>query len=166
MALAVALALTATIVGPAAAAKKKKSKGPKPYVSEEVTIQVGHSAMYGNSGTVLGITAQEFINTCAIPGSNGLDAYVFEVPVDYQKIDTSVSAIGTGGALPYDLDMFFFDEGCQVTGVSQTTSVDEIGLAPAGSAYILVHNFGEGTAGGGDSVTAHIELKPYVAATF
>lgn len=162
LALLLTLVLAASIGGSAAAAKKKP-KGPKPYKSEEVTIEVAHSVHHGNSGTIVGLTAQEFMNTCAIPNSNGVDAYVWEVPADYKNVDASISAIGSGaGPEGYDLDIFLFDESCTITFASQSTSSDELAFMGKGTAYILVYNFGspQSPAGGGGPVTAHFELKP------
>jgi hypothetical protein len=155
------VALAASLSGPAAAAKKKK--GPKPYKSEEVTIQLGHTVQYGNSGTVVGITGQEFINSCAIPNSNGVDAYVWEVPESYKNVDATITAFGSGGTAGYDLDIFLFNESCEVTFASQTTSSDETAIMAKGTAFILIHNFGSPSSpvGGGDPATARFELKPY-----
>lgn len=160
-----ALALSASLLGPAEAGKKKKIK---PYVSESVTIQLAHSAQYGNSGTVATVTGQEFINTCAIPNSNGFDSYVFEVPAAWQKAEASLEAIGDSATtVAYDLDLFTFDASCAITLAAQGTGGDETTVMPKGTAYILIHNFGSATdAGGGDPVTAHIELKPYKAPTY
>lgn len=162
LALLLTIAVIASLAGPAAAGKKKK-KGPKPYKSEEVTIQLGHAVAYGNSGEILGITPQEFVNTCAIPTTNGVDAYVWEVPEDYRNIDALITAYGAGGTAGYDLDIFLFDDACAVTMASQNTTTDETTVMTKGTAYIMVHNFGAATAqvGGSDAVTARFELKPY-----
>ena len=162
------LALAASLAGPAAA----KKKGPKPYKSEEVTIQVGHSVQYNNSCnaecTAVGVTPQEFIRSCAIPSSNGFDAYVWEVPAAYKNVNASLTAFGSGGSAGYDLDVFLFDDACEITMVSQSTSVDETTIMAPGTAYILIYNFGSPSSpvGGGDSATARFELKPYVAPKF
>ena len=165
-ALLMTLVLATSLAGTAAAAKKKP-KGPKPYKSEEVTIQFGHTVQYGNSGTVVGVTPQEFINSCALPASNGLDAYVWAVPDEYKNVDATITAFGSGGSVPYDLDIFLFDESCGITMASQNTTVDETTVMQKGTAFILIHNFGDPAtqAGGGDAVTAHFELKPYTAST-
>lgn len=154
--------LAASLGAPAAAAKKK-AKGPKPYKSEEVTIQLGHTVSYGNSGTIVGLTGQEFLNTCAIPNTNGVDAYVWPVPEAYENVDASIAAIGSGGTAGYDLDLFLFDESCKITLASQSSSPDETTIMAKGTAYILVYNFGTPSTpvGGSDPVTAHFELKPY-----
>ena len=164
--LAVLLTLVlATSLAGTATAGKKKAKGPKPYKSEEVTIQFGHTVQYGSSGTVVGVTPQEFINSCAIPASNGLDAYVWEVPDDYKNVDALITAFGAGSAIGYDLDIFLFDEACGITFASQGTTADESTVMAKGTAFILIHNYGSPSSpqGGGDTVTAYFELKPYTA---
>jgi hypothetical protein len=161
LALLMTIALAASIAGPATAGKKKK--GPKPYKSEEVTIQIGHSVLYGTAGTLVSITGQEFMNACSLPTTNGIDAYVWEVPEDYKNVDALVSAFGAGGSAGYDLDIFLFDDACGITMASQNTTTDETTVMTKGTAYILVYNFGTSSTpvGGSDPVTAHIELKPY-----
>ncbi|HVF12446.1 MAG TPA: hypothetical protein VNA87_05100 [Actinomycetota bacterium] len=162
LAILLALIVAASLASPATAGKKKP-KGPKPYKSEEVTIQLGHSILYGNSGQVIGITAQEFINSCAIPTTNGFDAHVWEVPAEYKNVDALITAFGAGGSAGYDLDILLFDDACGVSFASQSESPDETTVMAKGTAYILVYNFGaaESPVGGSDSVTAHFELKPY-----
>ena len=147
------LGLLVAFSGPATA--KKKKKGPKPYTSEEATINIGHPVFYGQAGTPLSLTAQDFLNSCAIPGSNGLDAYVYEVPADYQKITASIQAFGSEGSqVAYDLDIFLYDSSCTQVGVYNSTSADEGGVAPKGTAFVLLYNYT------GDPVTVHYELKP------
>jgi hypothetical protein len=150
------LGLAVSIVGPAGA-KKKKKKAPKPYVTEEVEIQLGHPMNNGNTGTLTSVTGQEFLNTCAIPASNGVDGWVFEVPAEYQKISTSAEATGTSvtdAAAPADLDMYFYDEGCAQVGQANAAGTDEFGAMSPGVAFIFLHNY----AGG--PTTAKITLKP------
>ena len=162
LALLMTIALAASFAGSAAAAKKKP-KGPKPYKSEEVTIQLGHTISYGNTGTIVGITGQEFIRSCAIPNSNGVDAYVWAVPDDYKNVEAQLDAFGSGGTAGYDLDVVFFDESCAITFASQSTTSDEVAYMPKGTAYILIYNFGapDSPVGGSGPATARFELKPY-----
>lgn len=163
LALLLAMIVAASLANPAVAAKKRKPKGPKPYKSEEVTIQLGHSVLYGYSGEILGITPQEFVNTCAIPMTNGFDAYVWEVPEDYRDVEAMITAIGTPNTVGHDLDIFLFDDSCTVTLASQSTNADETTVMSKGTAYILVYNFGAAASpvGGSDPVTAHFELERY-----
>ena len=147
------LALTAALAGPSVA--KKKKKGPKPYTSEEVTVQLGHPVFYGASGTVVGVTPQEFIRSCALPSSNGLDAYVFEVPKDYQKIQASIEATGSAEGIEHDIDIYLFDSSCTSTGAFNAAGTDESGVIAAGTAFILLHNYT------GGPTTMQFTLKPY-----
>ncbi|MDQ3956825.1 MAG: hypothetical protein M3273_00730 [Actinomycetota bacterium] len=150
----VAASLVAAPVGASALAKGKK-KGPKPWVSPTVTIQIGHPAAHSQSGTLLTVTAQEFIRRCALPASNGVDAYVFAVPDDYKGLEASVKAIGTGGTVQErDLDLYLYDASCTETVYYNAVGTDEFGVLTADTEYILLHNYL------GDPVTAHIELTP------
>lgn len=151
----VAAALVAVPAGTGALAKAKKKKGPKPYVSEEITIQAGHPAFHSQSGTLITITAQEFIRTCAVPGTNGVDAAVFEVPADYKGLTASIKALGSAaGPGGYDLDLYLFDESCTEVGFYNPTGTDEVGILTPETAFILVHQYAPGP------VTTHIELAP------
>ncbi|MEA2447343.1 MAG: extracellular elastinolytic metalloproteinase [Actinomycetota bacterium] len=154
--IALAIALPLLLAGPAAVAGKK---APKPYKSEEVTIAVPHPVLYGQSGAVNTITAKEFEQSCAIPSSNGLDAYVFEVPKEYKNVQAQISAIGTA-ATPagYDLDIYLYDASCKTTFAINAEGTDESGIVPKGTAFILIHNYV-----GEPGLSAHIELEPYKA---
>ena len=151
---AIDLGLTlALALSPQAARAGKKM--PKPYKSEEVSIAVAHPIFYGSTQSVNTLTAKEFEARCAIPTSNGLDAYVFEVPAAYQKVVANVEAIGTAtGPAGYDLDMFIYDKSCKVTNAFQAEGTDEAGMIPKGSAYVLVHNYL-----GDPGTKLHITLK-------
>lgn len=150
----VAAALVAAPAGTGALAKAKKKKGPKPYVSSEIAIQTGHTAAHGPSGTLVTVTAQEFIRRCALPASNGVDAAVYEVPADYRGLMAPVKAIGTGAAAAYDLDLYLFDESCNEVAYYNPVGTDEVGIITADTAFVLVHNYEPGP------VTVHIELTP------
>lgn len=148
--------ILALIASPVAAKGKKKKKGPAPYKSENVNVIVPHPIFYTTTGEVLNITGQEFMNQCAVPASNGLDGYVFEVPEDYRKITSSVKAIGTpGGPASYDLDMILFDESCEITFAFQAVGTDETGLASPGTAWVLVYNYL-----GDPNLALHLEMTP------
>ena len=151
--------LLAAMVHPAFAAKKKL----KPYKSDEVTVGLAHPVFFGNTGSVNSVTAKEFENSCAIPASNGLDAYVFEVPKEYQTVQAMVKAVGSGAATPagYDLDIYMYDKDCVVKLAANAEGTDETGVMPIGTAYVLVQNYL------GEPQTAfHLELAPYKAPSF
>lgn len=148
-------ALVVSLQGPAAAQKKKKkAKGPKPYVSETVTIAVAHPVFYGTTGAPRAVTAAEFEATCALPSSNGLDAYVFEVPAAYQKIDSTITTVSSGGPAGYDIDMYLYGEDCTVSLAYNSESIDETGVMPKGTHFVLLHNYL------GGPVETSFELRP------
>ncbi|MFP5298050.1 MAG: hypothetical protein ACLGHL_03555 [Actinomycetota bacterium] len=152
IACALVVGLMTAVVGPAGA-KKKKSKGPKPYKSEEVTIQVGHPVFYGQTGSPKSVTAMEFEQNCAIPSSNGFDAYFFEVPETYHDVEATISSYGSAGPEGYDLDIYLYDENCKVTIAFNSTSLDETGILTKGTRYIMIHNYT------GGPTQAYFELK-------
>ena len=149
--IAVAAAL-AVVVAPSAASAGKK---PKPYKSETVSIATGHPVFSSASGTVVSVTAQEFINTCSIPASNGLDAYVFEVPAEYQNIEAKLEATGTGAAAPaYDVDVYTYDSSCVQNSAQNSPGTDQSGYLFKGTAFVLVHNYEPGP------LDVQLTLKP------
>lgn len=159
LALALVL-LLAAMVHPAMAGKKKPKV--KPYKSEQGTIAVAHPLFYDATGSINSVTAKEFETSCATPASNGVDAYVFEVPAAYQSITASVKAIGVAQTpAAYDLDAYMYDKDCALIAKSNSEGTDESGVMPAGVAWILVDNYlGE------PAVSLHIELAPYTPPTF
>lgn len=139
---AVALGLSVSLLGPASAGKKKKA--PKPFVTE-FSMEVGHPVLNSYSeGSLVSVTGQEFLNTCAVPSTNGVDGFVVEVPEAMQKLASSVEASGTSAtdaAVPADMDMYFFDANCEPTGLANAAGTDEFGAFLPGTAFIFVHNY-------------------------
>jgi hypothetical protein len=156
LAITLAIVLAATLVGPATAGKKKKA--PKPYTSEEGIIAVPHTMLYASSGEINSITANEFEQRCAIPASNGLDAYVYEVPKEYQNIEADIAAHAKA-QVAWDLYAFFFKADCSLQPYSLqaagTVAMNDVeGIMPAGTAWVLLADFA------GDPATVWFELKP------
>jgi len=92
----------------------------------------------------VGVTPQEFINSCSLPSSNGLDAAVFEVPKDYQNITSQIEATGVGttdSVLPADIDIYLFDSSCVEVGKFNSVGTSESGVLSAGTAFVLLHNY-------------------------
>lgn len=150
--IAVAAALALVVAPSTALAGKKK---PKPYTSEKVSIAAGHPVFNGASGSVLAVTAAEFIGRCAVPATNGLDAYVFEVPKAYQKLQSSLEVTGAPG-LPYnyDIDVYLFNSSCEITSAQNSPGTDQSGFLLKGTSYVLVHNYEPGP------VEVQLNLKP------
>ena len=147
--------LALSLVAGAQSAWAGKRKAPKPFKSEQVTLTVPHPVAYSSTESVNSITAKEFENTCALPSTNGLDAYVFEVPAAFKKYDARIEAIGeAAGPAGYDIDIYLYDASCAVTFAFNAAGTDETGLLPKGTAFILIHNYL------GDPATkAHIEIS-------
>ncbi|HEV3472189.1 MAG TPA: hypothetical protein VG408_03155, partial [Actinomycetota bacterium] len=61
-----------------------------------MTIAIAHPILHTSTGDAVNVTIQEFKTRCALPGTQGLDAHIFEVPDVYRTIDAGVSAIGAG----------------------------------------------------------------------
>ena len=150
--IAVAAAFAIVVAPSTALAGKKK---PKPYKSDTVTIEMGHPVFNGYSGSVVAVTAQEFLARCELPASNGLDAYVFEVPKDYQKLEADFEVTGAPG-LPYayDIDAYLFDSSCKLLSAQNSPGTDQTGMLFKGTAFMLVHNYEPGP------VEVQLSLKP------
>lgn len=152
------IGLVAGSMMPATAGKKKKKK-PKPYKSEEGMIVAPHTLLFSATGEVNSVTAREFENRCAIPATNGLDAYVYEVPPEYQKIAAKITAKGNSN-IGHDFYIFFYDKDCVRNPMSVSASaaiaekVDAEGVMPKGTAWVLIADFCC------DPATLHYELKP------
>ena len=150
------LAALAIVAAPSTAIAGKKKKGPKPFVSETVSVAMGHPVLNGQSGSLVSITGQEFLNTCAIPASNGLDGYVFELPAEYQTIQSSVEVMGvTPAGDQYDVDLYAFDADCVQKQALNTAGTDESGSLLEGAKYVFIHNYLPGP------LDVSFELKPY-----
>ena len=134
----VACLLGAALALPAEAKKKKKKKKKPP-----VTFQTEGSFAAANPATIegYGVTQNEFVNTCAIPASQGLDGYVIELPKKVTKVTSTVTVSGGDASGIYDLDMYFFDKDCASKGAASTAGEDETGAMPAGTKYVVVSAF-------------------------
>lgn len=141
VALMLVLGLAAgALAGPAAAKKKKKKKGKK---KPPVTFTAEGSLAGGNPSDYMaggGVTRNEFLATCAIPASQGVDGYVIEVPAAVSKVNSDAALTGSD-LIGYDLDMYFFTDTCAPNGEASTAGGDEFGFMPAGTSYVLVSAF-------------------------
>lgn len=134
---AIVVALIAGLLGGALVAPvDAKKKKPKPVkFSATGTLAVGHP---GTVEAEAGITRNEFLNSCAIPQSQGVDGYVIELPAKVTKVNSNVTLSGADAAGILDLDLYFFSATCDSTGAISTPSVNEAGLMAAGTKYVLV----------------------------
>ena len=127
--------LLGAAMAPATAAKKKKPKKPPVTFEESGSLAIGHP---GDVEAEASITRTAFLQSCAVPPSQGTDGYVIALPPEITAANSNVSLSGGDATGVHDLDMYFFDESCSSTGAISTTEVDEFGLMPAGTSYVLV----------------------------
>lgn len=131
----VACLLVGAVVAPAEAGKKKKPKKAPVTFEESGSLAIGHPATVEAEN---GIARAEFLQSCAIPATQGTDGYVIELPPEITAVNSNVNLSGGDAAGLHDLDMYFFDETCSPNGALSTEAVDEFGLMPAGTSYVFV----------------------------
>lgn len=131
----VACLLLGALVAPAEAGKKKKPKKPPVTFEESGSLAIGHPATVEAEG---GIARTEFLQSCAVPTSQGTDGYVIVLPPEITAVNSNVTLSGGDASGFHDLDMYFFDESCAPKGAISTEAVDEFGLMPAGTSYVFV----------------------------
>jgi len=154
------VALGASLLGSTAIAGKKKKKAPQPWKSEEAVIAVPHTMLISSTGERNNVTLREFENRCEIPASNGLDAWVYEVPKEYQAIQSDIAARGVAGQTR-SFYVIMYDENCEMklylTGSDAIPSAedDTEGIMPPGIAYLGIASFF-----GHPGATVWVEAKP------
>jgi hypothetical protein len=116
---------------------------PDPDYTDSGTITAPNPAAGDPTGlaNVFGVTGTEMSTTCTFPpASQGADAWVTKFPLGFSDGLHSVSVKGTSDAdetLGHDLDLYFLDSDCQVTGSVATSAADESAVIPPGSVYLL-----------------------------
>lgn len=142
--LAVALALLAgAFVGPAAASDPITFEASGRFAVANIPEQSGVLPAYN-----WGVTGTEFVATCAIPSTQGLDGYVVELPDEISTVPGEVSIKWSDMAGIYvtsiaPLYMVFFGADCRYrgwTGYPAAGQGDYVrhGTFDAGTKYILV----------------------------
>ena len=92
---------------------------------------------------VVSVTEQEFAETCAVPvTSQGVDAYIFELPSAYATASGKVTVRGSSVA-PYDLDVWFWASDCRYLPTSGFVDgdPDETGSLPRDTRFIEVRAY-------------------------
>lgn len=122
------------LVAPAIAKKK-----PRPVRFEESgAIAAGYP---GDFAAGVNVTRNTFLESCAIPPTQGTDGYVIELPAKVSAQAANVTLTGADLTGLYDVDMHFFDESCAPNGALSSELSDEFGLMPEGTRYVLVTAF-------------------------
>lgn len=85
-----------------------------------------------------GITEGEFRSTCRVPRSQGLDAWVFDLPPQARLGGTPVRVRGRDALGLHELDVAFFSDTCEEVGRLTGTGRDEEGVLPAGGTRFVV----------------------------
>ena len=132
---ALVIAVVGTMVSPVEAGPKKRSKPLK--------FETAGTLTTANPLTLrrIGVTRSEFMESCAIPKTQGLDGYVIELPPDFKTISSEVNLTGVDVTGQPDLDMYYFDGSCEEVGYTATGSFSESGVMPKGVEYVLVTAF-------------------------
>lgn len=118
---------------------------PDPDFSDEGTISVPNPAAGDVTGlqNVFGVTGTEMNTACIFPpASQGTDGWVTKLPTGFSDGLHSVAVAGTSEAdatVGHDLDLYFLDSSCQLTGTVATSAADESAVIPPGSVYVLTH---------------------------
>ena len=94
----------------------------------------------------IGLTNRGPVGGCGPSASQGLDAWVFELPADGPGPGAPVKATGSDLLGLHNLAVVFFSEGCDVLGQLDTEAADEAGELPAGTRFVVVSDrLGVGT---------------------
>jgi putative nucleotidyltransferase with HDIG domain len=87
----------------------------------------------------LGLTTRASTpGSCGPSATQGLDAWVFELPADAPGAGAPVTATGSDLLGLHNLTVTFFDSNCSVVGQLDTPAADETGVLPAGTRYVVV----------------------------
>lgn len=116
---------------------------PDPAYTDSGTIVAPNPAAGDPTGlqNVFGVTGTEMNTACTFPpASQGADGWVTKFPSGFSDGLHSVSVKGTSDAdatVGHDLDLYFLDSACQLTGSVATAAADESAVIPPGSVYLV-----------------------------
>ena len=86
----------------------------------------------------IGLTNRGPVGGCGPSGSQGLDAWVFELPADAPGAGSPVKVTGSDLLGLHNLAVRFVAADCRVLGQVDTEAADETGELPAGTRYVVV----------------------------
>jgi hypothetical protein len=116
---------------------------PDPDFTDSGTITAPNPAAGDPTGlqNVFGVTGSEMNTVCSFPpASQGADGWVTRFPLGFSDGLHSVAVKGTSEAddtVGHDLDLYFLDSTCQLTGSVATAAADESTVIPPGSVYLV-----------------------------
>lgn len=137
-----ALLVLGMIAAPAATAKKKKKKP----VAQTITFeQEGTIRIAGpTSAAYFGITDGEFlvVHDCAqMPATQGHDAWIVEIPAEFQTGSASLKIEGSDASGLYDLDVYYYDASCGLMEPYLTEGTNPAGPILGGAKWAVVSMF-------------------------
>ena len=95
----------------------------------------------------IGLTNRGPVGGCGPSASQGLDAWVFELPSTAPGAGAPVKATGSDLLGLHNLAVRFLGPDCSLLGQLDTSAADEAGVLPAGTRYVVVSDrLGIGTA--------------------
>lgn len=95
----------------------------------------------------IGLTNRGPAGGCGPSASQGLDAWVFELPPDAPAAGAPVKVTGSDLLGLHNLTVRFVAEDCTLLGELNTEAADETGVLPAGTRYVVVSDrLGIGTS--------------------
>ena len=106
---------------------------PQPFTAQG---QVLAPDLLGRIG--IGLTNRGPVGGCGPSGSQGLDAWVFELPADAPGPGAPVKATGSDLLGLHNLAVTFVSQDCQVVGELDTPAADEAGVLPVGTRFVVV----------------------------
>ena len=112
------------------------------------TTAAAASGVYEAEGEIIGMnpgattTRATFVNLCDIPPNQGVDGYVFAIPPEFGAGSGTVEVVGEDLTGLHDLDLYFYTADCTaLEGTLASEAQNETGPIPAGTAWIVVHQF-------------------------
>jgi len=116
-----------------------------PPFTDSGTVTANNPAAGDPTGlqNVFGVTGTEMNTACTFPpASQGVDGWVTKLPSGFSDGLHSVSVKGTSpldDTVGHDLDLYFLNSSCALTGSAATASADEAAVIPPGTVYVLSH---------------------------
>ncbi len=125
------------VFGTSGAVSPLPPKPLDPPFEESFTILGTNPGGNETSGGVVGTELAEF---CIFPPvSQDTDGHVTKLPEDFGDGAHTMSL--AAGPTAVDLDVYFFNEECQVIGDIATAAANETGAIPAGTTYVVTNNY-------------------------
>ena len=108
---------------------------PDPPFTDEFTIAGSNPTGDNTDG---GVTGLDFANTCTYPpASQGVDGWVTKLPKGFGDGAHRVQV--SSDSPQHDLDVYFYDDECTPIDSAASSSADESGTIPSGTAYVVTH---------------------------